>query len=131
MAHKKWKPFEDFFGDIHLISSYNGSELAADVSEDDKTVYVSIHVAGIDPDKIDISVEDNVLHVSGEREEEKESADRHYIRKEIRRGSFERIISLPCAVDETKATAEIKDGVLRIAIPKKEESSRKKINIKR
>lgn len=106
-------------------------DLAADVHETEKEIIVQINVPGIDPDKISIDLENNHLHIAGSREEERESEDRRFYRKEIRRGSFERVIPLPCSVDVARASAEYKDGVLRIALPKQIGSAGHNIKIKR
>lgn len=130
----KWRPFrdlDDMFDDFK--QGNNGWDLAADVYENDQEVVVTMHTAGIDPDHIDIEVEDTHLHVSGTRKEEQESEDQEYYRKEIRRGSFERVIPLPCHVDGEEARAEMKDGVLKIMLPKhkaKEASNKIKIHKK-
>jgi len=131
MAIKSWKPYHDLdelFRDFHATHAW---DLATDVSEDEGNIYVSIHIPGIKKDKIDISVEGNRLQVTGERQEEHEEGTRRYIKKEIREGKFERIIPLPCAVDESKTTAEIGDGVIHIALPKKTKTAGgQKISIK-
>jgi HSP20 family protein len=125
--------FEELFRDAHHHPMrYTSVDFATDVSEDENNLYVSIHVPGIKSDKIDIAVEDNTLRVTGERSEEHVTADKRYIRKEIQRGHFERTVALPCAVDDSKATAEIGDGVLHIALPKKSKMlGKKNIQIKR
>ena len=113
-----WEPFKDLeelFWD-----------LAVDVYEENNTIVVKMNIPGIDPDKIDIEVEDNHLHISGERKEEHEIKDKKYHRKEIRCGSFERVIALPCAVSSEDARAEFSDGVLTIALPRVSEE--KKVN---
>lgn len=105
------------------------SDFATDVSEDKDNIYVSIHVPGIKMDKIDISVEGNKLRVTGVREEEHITSGRHYKQREIIHGGFERSIYLPCAVDESKATAELGTGVLHIQLPK-EHAGKSGIKIK-
>jgi HSP20 family protein len=132
MAMIRWKPFEqmgEVFDDMPFGGLSSNGWLAADVSEDNNTVFVSIHIPGIEHDKIDISVHDAHLHISGKREQESELGSRHYIKQEIKRGSFERTISLPCPVDEAKTTAEFKDGVLNVALPKLSNKGAQKIKV--
>ena len=105
-------------GDTLECSNDNGWDLAIDVCEDDKNIYVSMNLPGIKPDEIDIEAEGNYLRISGTREQEKENKGKDYYSKEIKRGSFERIVTLPSSVDVDKSKAEIKDGVLNITLPK-------------
>lgn len=92
-------------------------DLAVDVYEGQQEIIVKMYIPGINPDKIDISVEHENLHVTGSRETEKETeTHRAYIR-EIRRGEFERIIPLPQPVDSGQAQAQCKEGVLTIVLP--------------
>lgn len=117
MAINRWKPFHELEEMFEGHSGYSW-DLAADVFEEDGDVIAKMHVPGIEPDNIDIEVEEDHLHVRGERKEEKKVEDKDYYKKEIRCGSFERIIPLPCHVNEEKTTAEYKDGVLTITMPK-------------
>lgn len=130
MAMVRWRPFSDIdkFLEEHL-THHAGRELATDVYEENGNVIVEMQVAGINPDKVDISVEGDHLRVTGSREEEKEHEERDYYSKEIRRGSFERIIHLPMAVDRSKIRAETREGVLKITLPevKKEQGQKVKI----
>lgn len=102
---------------------------AVDVYEDKDNVIVETQLAGIDPDKVDISIENDVLCVKGENEKKSEIEDKNYYRKEIRRGSFYRSIPLPTHVESDKARAEAVDGVLKIFIPKAPEAKPKTIKI--
>jgi HSP20 family protein len=104
--------------------------LAADVYGRDKCVVVKVNLAGVDPDKIDISVTADSVKVSGLAEEEEVIDGDDYFIKEIRRGSFERIIKLPVRVEMDKAEAEYKKGILKITIPKREESMVNRIKVK-
>jgi len=103
---------------------------AVDVYEDGDNVIVETQLAGIDPEKVDISIENDVLCIKGESEKKSEVEDKSYYRKEIRSGSFYRSIPLPMHVQGDKAAAEAKDGVLKISVPKAEEVKPRKINIK-
>lgn len=104
--------------------------LAADVYADGRNIVVKINLAGVDPDKIDISVTADSVKVSGVAEEEEIIDGADYFIKEIRRGSFERIIKLPVRVEMDKADAEYKKGILKVTIPKREESTVNKIKVK-
>lgn len=138
MAIIRWEPFrdlerifEDGFGGIPF--SQMSMDLAVDVYEKDNTVVAEMSLPGIDPDNLDISVEDDLLRVTGSREEEQETKEKQYYSKEIRRGAFERTVRLPAQVEADAAEAEYKDGVLRITLPKKSEEvvPRKKITVKK
>ncbi len=120
MALVRWKPFGDiekFLEETNLWQTIAGKDLSADVYEENNNIIVEMHVAGINPDKVDIVVEGDHLKVSGSREEEHETEQRDYYTKEIKRGSFERYIHLPAAVDRTKTRAEVHEGVLTITLP--------------
>ena len=91
---------------------------AIDMYEDKDNVIVEAQLAGIDPDKVDISIENDILTIKGESEKKSEVEDKNYYRKEIRRGSFYRNVQLPTHVIGDKASAIAEDGVLRISVPK-------------
>lgn len=122
MAIIKWEPFGDInrFFDEFPVPSFKdiGNDLAVDVYEEGDNVVAKMNVPGVDPEKINVSVEDNTLRVSGAHEEEKEEKQKHYYHKEIRKGSFERVISLPQAVEKDKVSADYENGTLVITLPK-------------
>lgn len=139
MALIKWEPLRDierlFDEEFSLLPSFSnlskiGWDLAADVYEENGKVVAEMNLPGIDPDKVDISVEDGYLKVSGSREQEKETKGKNYYSKEIKRGSFERAVKLPSSVKSEKAEAEYKDGVLRVLLPKQEPIVENRIRIK-
>lgn len=103
---------------------------AVDIYQDKDNVIVELDAPGIDPDKIDISVENDVLTISGSKEEKKEVKREDYYRKEIRSGSFSRSVILPMTVKGQEANAEYKKGTLKITMPKAEEAKPKKISVK-
>jgi HSP20 family protein len=129
MAIIRWRPFavgqfltEDF-PTIRLPKI--GGDLAVDVYEKDKNIIAEMDLPGINPESLDITVEENYIRISGSREEKKEKEDKNYYHKEIQRGSFERTVRLPSNVKKEKAEAVFEDGTLRITIPKLEEKSRR------
>lgn len=135
MAIIKWEPFAEvdrFFEDFTIPTFKNlGTDLAVDVYEEGENVMAKMNVPGVDPDKINVSVEDNLLRVSGAHEEEKEEKKKHYYHKEIKKGSFERVVSLPQPIQKDKVSAEYKNGALTITLPKASDGgSSKKIEVK-
>jgi HSP20 family protein len=103
-----------------------------DVSETDQAVTVKMDLPGVAAKDIDISVENNLLIIRGERREEKEETDnaKQFHRIERRFGSFSRSLPLPCAVNEGEAAAEFKEGVLTVTLPKTESAKPRKISVK-
>jgi HSP20 family protein len=139
MALIKWSPFLDIepFEEMDKLMSewpgrgrgQSGFTPAIDMYEDKDNVVIETQLAGIDPEKVSISIENDVLCIKGESEKKSEVEDKNYYRKEIRRGSFYRSVQLPAHVtgDEAKANAE--DGVLKITVPKAPESKPRSIKI--
>jgi len=134
----KWTPFLEPFEDMDkMLSEFIPGQAgrrhsfmpAVDVYEDKNNVIVESELAGIDPEKVDIAIENDVLTIKGEGQKKSEVEDKNYYRKEIRSGSFYRSIPLPAHVLGDKASAEAKDGVLKISIPKAPEAKPKKIKI--
>lgn len=135
-----WKPFEEldrFLNEddlfLPLVHRIQGVEPAMDVYETEQDVIAEVNVPGMDPEQIDVFVEQNILRVRGSHEETKEEKEKGYVRREIRRGSFERAVRLPSAVNEDKIDATYANGVLKIVMPKSTPSDQagKKIKVKR
>jgi HSP20 family protein len=138
MSLIKWTPLFSDFEDMDkmmesMLPSVRGNQFgftpAVDMYEDKDNIVVETQLAGIDPEKVDISIENNTLCIKGESEKKTEVEDKNYYRKEIRRGSFYRSIPLPTKVDGDSATAVNEGGILRISIPKASEIKPKSIKI--
>ena len=135
MALIKWTPFiEPSFGEgfdkiFENWPTAQGFTPAIDVYEDKDNVVVETTLAGIDPDKVDISIENDVLTVKGEIEKKSEVEDKNYYRKEIRSGSFYRSVQLTNRVVGDEALANYDKGILTIKIPKAPEAKPKTIKI--
>ena len=102
---------------------------AVDIFETDGEIVVKAEVPGMDRKDITLHLEKNVLTLKGERRFEKETKDENYHRIERSYGGFSRSFSIPATVDEEKIRADYKDGVLKIALPKKEQAKPKQIRI--
>ncbi len=138
MALIKWTPFFPEFEDMDkmmdsMLPAVRGHEFgftpAIDMYEDKDNIVVETQLGGIDPEKVDIAIENNVLTIKGESEKKSEVEDKNYYRKEIRRGSFYRSVPLPVKVDGDKAMAVNEDGLLKITVPKAPEVKPKTIKI--
>lgn len=138
MALIPWKPFDElgrFFEDddwfLPVVPHHQAFGPAMDLYETDKDVVAEVNLPGIDPKNISISIDKQVLTVSGSAEEKKEEKKKGYWRKEIHKGSFSRSVQLPAAIDEDKIDASYEKGVLRIVMPKiKKAPEKKPIKIK-
>ncbi len=118
-----------FFGENFFPFANQNFAPAIDVYQDNDDLIIETSLPGIDPEKINIAVENDVLTISGEVTEKKEIKKEDYYRKEIRHGSFSRSVILPVAVKGSEANAEYEKGVLRVVLPKAEESKPKKISV--
>lgn len=132
MAIIPWKQFDmdRFFDDEFFAPLSGGSRPSMDIYETEKDVVAEVSLPGIDPNKVEIMVRNDMLEVSGRTEEKKEEKGKDYWRKEIRSGSFERVIRLPVPVKEDKVEATYEKGMLKIVMPKSEEKTEKKIKVK-
>jgi HSP20 family protein len=103
---------------------------ALDIYQTKDAVVVETPVVKMDPNKVNISIENDVLTIEGESEQKSEVDEKNYYRKEVRYGGFHRSVALPVAVDGEKAEAEYKEGLLKITIPKAPQAKKKTIKIK-
>ncbi len=124
--------FEDFFTRFPFPRARAGEEWLppVDIAETDKEVVVQAELPGMNAKDIDISINGRVLHIRGERKQERVEKDKNYHRIERKYGSFARSFELPADVDTDKVEASYKDGVLKLHLPKAKEQSVKKIEVR-
>lgn len=103
--------------------------LAAEVSETEGEIVVKLEAPGMESADFDIAVMDDVLVVRGEKRVRREQAEGRYHVMECAYGSFERAIPLPAAVEEGKARANYRRGVLSVTLPKTRAGRRRRIEI--
>ncbi len=120
-------PFDEFDSFFNWSRNFTP---AVDVWQDKDNVYVESPLAGINPDDVRVSVENDILTIEGQSEKKSEVDDKNYYRKEVRSGSFHRAVALPASVDGNKASAEFENGILKISIPKEEKAKPKAIDVK-
>ena len=103
---------------------------AVDVFDKKDAVVLKAELAGMDPDDIEIEVDDNVLTIKGERTLEEKVDEERYYRVERRFGSFQRSLALPQGVKADDIQAGYEDGILTVRVPKAEEEKPQRIEIK-
>ncbi|NCA72201.1 MAG: Hsp20/alpha crystallin family protein [Sphingobacteriia bacterium] len=108
-----------------------GFELSprVDVIDREQEILVRAEVSGVEKDDLEIELAGQLLTLKGERKHEQTEEQGTFYRSEIARGSFTRSIRLPEDVDFEKTTAELKDGVLEIHLPKTERTERRRIEV--
>lgn len=129
--------FENFnppnFGEWGIKTTKSNSfSPRVDVNEDNENIYVIAEVPGVDKNDIKINLVGDVLTITGEKKSEVIDEKKNYYRTERRYGSFTRSFTLPSEVVIDKISAEYKEGVLNITLPKTEEAKivEKQIEIK-
>lgn len=126
---------DDFFRPFGFMTRPNddlgqtGWLPAVDVRESAEAFVFTAELPGIDKKEVDITVEDGILTLSGERRFNEEEAERNYRRIERAYGAFSRSFTLPSAVDADNIAASFEDGLLTVTVPKAEVAKARKITI--
>jgi HSP20 family protein len=146
MAITRWEPLRDLastqdrfnqlfnatfaraFGDPQEAIPH-GWVPAVDIYETGENQVLKAELPGINPDDIEVRVEDNTLYLKGERKFEKEMKEENLHQVERLHGTFTRSFVLPRSVDSAKVSAEYKNGILTLTLPKREEAKPKTIKI--
>jgi HSP20 family protein len=98
----------------------SGASAATDLVDRAEAFVVTVDLPGFERDDIDVRITDRALRIAAERESALDGDADRYLRRERRRDSVERSIRLPEAVDRDAVTAETRDGVLTVTLPKLE-----------
>ena len=101
----------------------------ADIYENDNDLIAKVELPGVDPNRVDVRVENNVLTIRGERPFDQKVAQENYHRLERSFGTFSRSFALPMTIDADKIHAEYRDGILNLRLPKSERAKPKRIQI--
>ena len=91
-----------------------------DLSETDDAVVAKAALPGVNPDEVEVSVNEDLLTIKAEAKHEEKDERERYLHRELTYGAFSRTVQLPTSVDSEKATAEYEGGVLTITLPKLE-----------
>jgi HSP20 family protein len=141
----RWDPFRDLLAIQDEMNQVFGRALgrtepgetqvrawapALDIAERNDAYVVNVEVPGIKPEQLEITLEDGVLTISGERRFEEETKEAQYHRVERSYGAFRRSITLPTRVMADAIDASFEDGVLQVVVPKAEEAKPKRIEVR-
>lgn len=152
MAIKRWQPLDEIkhwepFGEIDSLrqemnrlleqfvpvwaESSRGYSFApaAEVNETDTEVHLRLEVPGMEADDLDVEVTDKTVAIKGERKSESETSEQGSFRSEFYYGQFERVIPLPSRIEKDEVTAEYKNGVLSLTLPKAPEEAKKSVKV--
>lgn len=105
-------------------------ELAVDVYETGDEITIQATIAGVNPDDLDVSIENDVVTITGERTNTEEEEGKNYFYQECFWGAFSRQIILPSEVDGSRAEASMKNGVFTLKIPKIERKKLRKVKVR-
>jgi len=124
--------FEDWDRESLLPDLRQGGRFvpAIDVTEDENNVALTAEIPGMEKDDLEVTVDNGVLTLRGEKKEEEVSEETGFHRVERRYGQFERRIRLPDYVDTDKIDASYQNGVLKLTMPKTEAAKARSIQIK-
>ena len=103
---------------------------AVDISERKDAYLVAVELPGVTPDQVEITVEDGLLTIQGERHFAHDSAEEKVHRAERSYGAFRRSMTLPSHVEADKIEASAQDGVLQILVPKAPDVQAKRIQVR-
>ncbi len=121
--------FGDFVGRTNEESNLTPWAPAVDIYETEHELVVKADLPDVNPQDLDIHVENNVLTIRGERKFENKVKEDNYLRIERAYGSFSRSFSLANSVNSEAIKADYQNGVLMLSIPKREEAKPKQIKV--
>jgi HSP20 family protein len=121
-----------FFGDTYTGGEVGGRGTWApflDIYEEGDGFRISVDLPGLTADDVEVTLDQNLLTIRGERKTKNELKEENFHRIERRYGSFERTISLPAQLDAEGIQADFSNGVLEVHVPKAEQAKPRKIKI--
>lgn len=122
--------FDSFFGEKNLFARDSGSFMPrVDIVDEKDTVRLEMEMPGMNKEDIKVTVENGVLIISGERTRKSDEKDANYVRCERCYGTFSRSFTLGDDIDSEHISADYKNGILYLTLPKTEKSKPKEIMV--
>lgn len=128
MHHRMDRPWRGLPASVDGRETVNWSIALDAIEEEDKLVFRAT-LPGVNPDDINVTIEDHVLSIDGKTNEEHERNEGNYLMRERRTGSFHRSLRLPDTVDVDNAAPTYDNGVLTISFPKAESKRAKHLTV--
>ncbi len=139
MTLVRWNPWREIdtlqrlFEDTRVPSAlFEIGEIrvpAAELHETEEAIHLKVELPGMSAKDLDVQVTEKAVSISGERKLENKTEDKGTIKSEFYYGKFQRVIPLPARVQNTNVTAEYKDGILNLTLPKTEQEKNKVVKI--
>jgi HSP20 family protein len=102
---------------------------AIEMEETDTDIILKTEIPGMEAKNLNVEVSEDLVHITGERQQEKRTEEKGFFRSEFQYGRFERSMHLPASVKNTEVKSEFKNGVLTLTLPKSEEARRKVVKV--
>ena len=102
-----------------LLSDVNGFKPSLNIASNEENYQITVDLPGLQQSDVNIELQGDTLMISGNKEEKSEQKDQHYYRIERSYGAFRRTLALPEDADKEAISANMKDGVLELTIPRK------------
>jgi HSP20 family protein len=143
MTLVRWNPWREIdtlqrqlnslFEDSKVTSEFLGRGLskvpAAEIQETENAIHLKLELPGIEAKDLDVQVTENAVYLSGERKSETKTEDKGVTRSEFHYGKFQRVIPLSARIQNTNVTADYKDGILNLTLPKTEQEKNKVVKV--
>lgn len=101
----------------------------AEIKETEEAIHLKLEVPGLEAKDLDVQVTENAVSISGERKSETKTEESGKTHSEFHYGKFQRVIPLPARIQNTNVTAEYKDGILNLTLPKTDQEKNKVVKV--
>ncbi|MUG98074.1 Hsp20 family protein [Scytonema sp. UIC 10036] len=143
MTLARWNPWQEmnalqrqinqFFDDVLVPSALLDREFtkvpAVELHEAGDAIYLKVELPGMEAKDLDVQVTEKTVSISGKRRSETKTEEKGVTRSEFHYGKIQRVIPLPTRVQNTHVTAEYKDGILNLTLPKAEQEKNKVVKV--
>ncbi|MDZ8224840.1 Hsp20/alpha crystallin family protein [Nostoc sp. ChiVER01] len=127
------RQLNNIFEDTRVPSAFLDGGLrkvpAAEIQETENAIHLKLELPGIEAKDLDVQVTENAVYVSGERKSETKTEEKGVTRSEFHYGKFQRVIPLSARIQNTNVTADYKDGILNLTLPKTEQEKNKVVKV--
>lgn len=121
--------FDRFVGGLDGGRSRLAFVPSAEMDETGEEIHLKLEIPGLEAKDLDINVTEDAVSIKGERQSETKTEEEGMMRSEFRYGKFERVIPLPAHVQNDRVTAEYKNGILNLTLPKAEGEKERAVKV--